>query len=68
MGLHAKLLHHHDGVKMFARACKVEQRVQGRIKEFRTGSWCPYCGFEGNENARIAHQQVLDQILRRGMR
>ena len=60
---HAKVFDRHSGVKMPARACKVDVMVQGRISESRIGSYGDYCGLEPNQNARYAHRQLVERIL-----
>ena len=48
---------------MLARACTVERRIQGHMMEFRIDSFCDYCGFEPNENARRMHQVGVEKII-----
>lgn len=68
LALHTRVWHRHSGVKMLARSCKIEMRIDGRIREFRIGFFWDYCGFTPNDSARAMHQQVLEKVLlkRRG--
>ena len=58
----------HHGIKVLNRAITARKRIRGRIKEYRIGSFCAYCGFEPNENGRYLQQEVLSKILARGRR
>ena len=42
----------------------MRKRIKGRITVFRLGTWCAYCGFAPEENARRLQQQTFEEILR----
>ena len=63
--LHARVWHTHSGIKVVANAVSIRKRVEGRLRQYKLGVFCPYCGFHPNDNARAMHQRTLEQILAR---
>lgn len=50
-------------LRMVANAVSIRKRVSGRLRQFKLGVFCSYCGFTPGDNARAMHQQTLEQIL-----